>query len=222
MIIDNRYYKLIKQGVKQASEELSKNPFEWTVNEIEAQVRMYNILQKLMTNNESNIIPDIDMRVENIGNERKNPIPKYNHPITPLRLECLVRDANKEIRKPDICIVNGEYSKYITEKEVQEDSLNRVIDVFIEIKVAWGYCAGQFDGEGIVKDLRLMSMYPDKGCFIYFIGNNYSEMHTKEQEKYLKDMTTIKQLHKFEKDQIFLVFRDKVLNGEFKEVRFED
>lgn len=224
--------KLISMVIKEAFQDFKKYPFDWTVNELEAQVRLYNIMDKYLKankdeqlkNEDETKLDTITVVVKNEGTQRINPIPEYNHTVYPLRLECNVIDKCGDKRKPDIAIVNSEYSNYIEDKlertinDESIDVLNTVMDMFIEVKIAWGYCKGQFAGEGIMKDLRLISMYKDKGYFVYFIGNDYSSMKEDMKQAYRSNLAEIKQVYDFDENQVFIVFRDQVFNGIFEAI----
>lgn len=219
--------KLINIVIRKAFKEFNKYPFDWTCNELEAQVRLYNIIEKSLkdtTNEAIGKVEAVNVVVQNEGKQRINPIPEYNHTICPLRLECGVIDKCGDKRYPDISIVNSQYSKYIEGKLKSStdnesiDILDTVLDMFIEVKSAWGYCAGQFDGEGMVKDLRLMSMYKNKGYFVYFIGNQYGEIEEDIKQDYRSRLRMMKEQYNYDKNQVFIVFRDQIFNGMFENI----
>lgn len=214
--------KMIKDAIKEAMEDFSVHPFDWTVREIEAQVRFYNILRKMLSETTAN-----DMKNTIIINrqEKSNsfPIPAYiNMKASCLRLEYEIMDIkNCKTRKPDICILKQDIVD--VDKKELIDPVGQLLDCFIEIKTAWGYSPSQFNGEGILKDLEFISLYPSIGYLVYFIGNEYKEMKKKGYiEFYRTAMKTNTQALNFNAHQVFIVFRDVVVNGDFEEISLQN
>lgn len=208
----DKRYEMVKAAIKLCMEEYKEKPFVWTVSEIEAQVRLYSILQKLIQSERFYFEP---LKITNT-----EAIPAYEEAsVTPLRLEYKVRASNLETnkygpRRLDICVLNQKSQEHIA----KENLIQEAIECFIEVKVGWSYSKGQFSGYGVKKDLELISQYKDKGYFVYFIGNNYEAMKEGQRDTYKNLLEQYKKNIGFNTDQVFIVFRDIVVDGDFEKV----
>lgn len=189
---------MIIEGIKESHEDFRNNPFDWNVNEIEAQVRLFNVLRK-------NILGTINIT-------RKAPMPAYeNMKAHRVKLEYGILDPASANRKPDICI----FKENITEMNFEN------LEAFVEIKVGWGYNDGQLNGDSIKKDFRFISLAKEKGYIVYFIGNNFDYMkenYKTEVESYKKSMKDNLNEINFNPKNVFLVFRDIIFDGNFNEI----
>ena len=173
----------IFSAVQEARFDFNNNPFNWTASEANARSKLYEILHRIVPGeiiiNDTTPIPPF----ENL---------KSNRVYLELNIE-------KGIR-PDIIIYkNGEIFNNNNDYKILDK-----IDIFIEVKATWGYHKQHFKGDGVLKDLDNLKLFPKKGYFVYFIANNFQSMTTGHINEYKTGLKNYLEL----KSRIYIVFRD--------------
>lgn len=89
------------------------------------------------------------------------------------------------------------------------------IEAFIEIKSSWGFNEAQITGDQVKKDIEFIGTDPERGYFVYFIGNKFEDLHDKQKQFYLQSINNFINKYKLKKENIFILFRDKIFNSQF-------
>lgn len=185
--------ELILDVLKRAFVKYRKEAIDWVITEVQAQAKLYSIFNEMYNEYRINVITS-DIAY-----------PEFET-ISPIRMEYKIKDSNGESRRLDIAILND--AKEIDLDVEKEKSIDEMVRLFVEVKVGWGYCSGQFNGEGIMKDLKLINLYRDRGYLFYFIGNEYSKMYRKHIEAYRKSLKYYSENYNY--NNLFIIFVDGV------------
>lgn len=194
--------ELILEVLKKAFQNYKEIPLDWVISEIHAQSKVYSILYDMYK------APGISVHTSDIA------YPEFKN-MTPIRLEYKTKDSKGENRRLDIAVLKN-LSEIDLDLE-KERTIDEMVEFFIEIKVGWGYCSGQFNGEGIIKDLYLMGLYKDKGYLFYFIANEYVKMDEKHKEGYKKSLDYHYKNYSINLDNVFIIFIDGIYKYDINE-----
>lgn len=150
-------------------------------------------------------------------------IPRYRAKGSRVRMEVVPHLKGLKRKRHDICI----FKEGIIESEETSS-----IESIIEVKHGYHYSAGQVTNkDAIGKDLRILAHYYKKedteAFLVYFMGNEIKQQTEKQIQKYedglkegLRSNTlTEEEINEICENNILMVFLDKVVNGNMREVK---
>lgn len=185
--MSKKLYEVIVSSINSTFEDFSKNPFDFVQNEREAQ---YCLFEKLKDKVQGS------MKVS-----RQGPIPSFEN-MNARRVRVEYKLSKDFI--PDIVIFK---ENIINNKNTNIDD----VEAFIEIKIGWGCSSSNFsESNEFYKDILNLKKYQDKGYIVYYMGDNFENLHTNIKLNCKKIFQGYKRIVDYK--NIFIIFRDKIIN----------
>lgn len=206
------------RAIKSIQEEYREFTYDFIAREVYCQEKLFNALRE---------------RIQGHVEKEINAIPQYRAKGSRVRMEVVPQLKGLKRKRHDICI----FKDGIIQSESEGD-----IETIIEVKHGYHYSKAQVaNKDAIGKDLKILAYYykeEDTEAFlVYFMGNEFETQLEKNPEHintYKEELKKgIKEAFEIDldkecvdvddicKNNILMVFLDKVVDGNMEEVSLE-